>query len=294
MIKNFVLVVMSLSLCAVCPFVPSANAQANPPVVTVNGTPILQSEVIKQLWNLHGTTVVDAMIVQVLMQQESKRLKVTANKKEIESRLSGIRQQFPDKKAFEEQLKKTGTTLDAIREQIRLQLLTEATIVKAKKITITKKELKAFFEENKDKLASPESVRISHILVKNKQEASDLIIALNAGADFGKLAQQKSLDTATREKGGDMGFITKGILTPEVEKVVFNLKKGEHSGIVSTNVGFHILQVDDRKEPVPADFRKIEKDLRRTQLNAKISKALPELLKELRAKARIEYHQPAK
>lgn len=293
MTRKLVFVMMSLSMCAAGSFTPPANAQTNPPVVTVNGTTILQSEVIKQLWNLHGTVVVDAMIDRVLMQQESKRLKVTANKKEIESRLSGIRQQFPDKKAFEEQLEKTGTTLATIREQIRLQLLTEATVVKAKKITITKKELKAFFEVNKDKLASPESVRISHILVKNKQEASDLIIALNAGADFGKLAQQKSLDTATREKGGDMGFITKGILTPDVEKVIFKLKKGEHSGIVSTNVGFHILQVDDRKKSIPANFKKIKKDLRKAQMNTKISKALPELLKELKAKARIEYHQPA-
>ncbi len=282
---------MSLSLGAAGMFAPPANAQANPAVVTVNGASILQSEVIKQLWDLHGAVIVNSMIDRILIEQEAKRLKVTANKKKIESRLSGIRQQFPSAKDFEEQLKKTGTTLDAIREQLRLQLMTEATVIKARKITVTKKELKSFFDENKDKLASPESVRIRHILVKNKQEATDLIIALNAGADFGKLAMQKSLDEATRKTGGDMGFVTKGILTPEVEKVVFSLKKGEHSGIVSTNVGFHILQVDDRKEPEPANFKKIKKDLHRAQVNAKISKALPELLKELRAKAKIEYPQ---
>lgn len=265
------------------------SAQTSTAVISINGAPILQSEVIQRLWSLHGTVVLDQMIDEKLIRQEAERLKVTANEKELESRLSRIRQQFQDAKAFEEQLKKAGTTLDAVKEQIRFQLLTEATVAKARQITLAKDEVKSFFEQNKDKLASPESVRLRHLLVKNRQEADDIIIALDAGADFSKLAAQKSLDEATRAKGGDMGYVTKGIMAPEVEKVVFGLKKGQHSPVISTSVGFHILQVDDVKQPQPADFKKIQEDLRLALYNNKISQALPELLKELRAKARIEY-----
>jgi len=173
-------------------------------VVTVNGKAVLQSDFLQRLWNIHGQTVLDMMIDEKLMQQEADRLKVKPLDKTVDARVARIRQQFPDGKAFEEQLKRAGSTLDNLKAQIRLNLLTEETVIKAKNIKVTKQDLESYFNQNKDKLATPESVRLRHILVKTQKEADAILLALNAGADFSKLAAQQSTDEATKANGGDM------------------------------------------------------------------------------------------
>ncbi len=265
--------------------------QQQPTVVTVNGKAVLQSDFLQRLWNIHGQTVLDMMIDEKLMQQEADRLKVKPLDKTVDARVARIRQQFPDGKAFEEQLKRAGSTLDNLKAQIRLNLLTEETVIKAKNIKVTKQDLESYFNQNKDKLATPESVRLRHILVKTQKEADAILLALNAGADFSKLAAQQSTDEATKANGGDMGFVTKGILLPDVEKAVFGLKTGLYSNIITSNAGFHILKVEDRRESKPADFKKMQEDIELFVTSSKVTQALPELLKDLRGKAKIEYPQ---
>lgn len=272
--------------------VPAAAQQASDVLVTVNDTKITRGEIIERLWRNHAAATVDALVKEELVRQAFKDEKIKADEKEIEKRLKALKDRFKDEAAFKESLERNRTTEQAIRGQIREQVMREDLVIKVKNIEVSSKEVKEFFDKNEDKLATQESVRLRHILVGTQQKADDLHLALTAGADFGVLARQASLDKATKERGGDMGYVTKGLLAPDIETVAWSLKKGEISKVLKTNLGFHILYVEDRRAAKPAEFKEIRDDLKAAMLADKVTNAWPKYLDELTQAAKITTPQP--
>ncbi|MFN3967085.1 MAG: peptidylprolyl isomerase, partial [Endomicrobiia bacterium] len=102
------------------------------------------------------------------------------------------------------------------------------------------------------------------------------------------MAKAKSEDPASKERGGDIGFFTRGMLLPEFEEAAFKLKVGEISEPVQTKLGFHIIKLEEKK---PAQQAKLDKDMRskieNLLLQDKISAELGGYLQELRQKSKI-------
>ena len=86
------------------------------------------------------------------------------------------------------------------------------------------------------------TVRASHILVNTEKEANDLLARLKRGENFEELARLYSIDKASGSRGGDLGEFGRGDFRPEFENSVFRLKIGELSGIVKTELGYHIIK----------------------------------------------------
>jgi len=86
-----------------------------------------------------------------------------------------------------------------------------------------------------------EKIRCSHILVEKENTAKEIAEKINRGESFAKLAEQYSID-GTRKRGGDLGFFKRGAMVKEFDRTAFSLKKGEVSGIVKTQYGFHIIK----------------------------------------------------
>jgi peptidyl-prolyl cis-trans isomerase C len=94
---------------------------------------------------------------------------------------------------------------------------------------------------------SAEQVHARHILVDTAEEAGRLHAQLEAGADFASLARAHSQDTSTRENGGDLGYFPRGILvSSEVEEAAFSLQPGQFSDVITSVLGYHIVQVVER------------------------------------------------
>lgn len=100
-----------------------------------------------------------------------------------------------------------------------------------------------------------EQVHARHIVVASRDQAQELLDQLEAGADFADLAATYSLDLSTRLAGGDLSWFPRGYLTmPLVEEAAFNLQPGEISGIIESELGFHIVQSLERGEhPLTSD-----------------------------------------
>ncbi|MFA5141029.1 MAG: peptidyl-prolyl cis-trans isomerase [Elusimicrobiota bacterium] len=257
-------------------------------LATVNGTPIKGAQVAERLWKQFGDATLQELIDEALLKQAMAASKLAVDKSEVEARLNRIQSQVADEATFKQRLEATGTSLEQLRSQIEDQVVREQLTIRSKGLTVSDAEAKEFFEANKDRLGVPESVRLRHILAPTEKEAADFLVAVRAGADFAKLAGQLSIDRTTKDKGGDLGVTSRGMLVPDIEKVVFGLKAGEVSEPVRTPMGFHVFKVEEVVPAKPAVFQDIKADIARAMLADKIAKAWPEYLQELREKAKIE------
>jgi peptidyl-prolyl cis-trans isomerase D len=127
-----------------------------------------------------------------------------------------------------------------------------------KSINITDAQLRAAYSANMDNFRTPERVHVRHILIKTvdksdsekKQllaKAQDVLKQVKNGGNFEEIAKKSSEDPGSAEKGGDLGWVVRGQMLPEFEKSVFTLKPKETSDIVTTTVGYHIIQVLERE-----------------------------------------------
>ncbi|MEK7656646.1 MAG: peptidyl-prolyl cis-trans isomerase [Elusimicrobiota bacterium] len=264
----------------------SPSPPEDPVVVTVNGSAIRQSEVVARLWKLYGPATVQDLVDEQLLGQAAAELKLKADAKEIDKRLQALKREFRDEEAFLARLKRVGSSIDEVKRQLGEQIVREELVLRRKGIAVGEAEIKGYFDKNKASLAAPEQARLRYILLRTEQEARDALLALRAGADFAKLAAAKSLDPS-KDKGGDLGFISRGKLQPEIENLAFSLKPGE-ADLIGASGGWHLLQMVETKASLAADFKKVKDDVRQTLLSTKIAEAFPSFLQELREKAKIE------
>ena len=264
----------------------TALAKDDSVLATVNGAPILRADALDRTWKEYGTTVLNEMVDEILTHQAVANLKVQTDGSEVEARLTRIRGQFKDEATFQEKLGATGASLSGLRLRIEEQVLRETLVRKAQNITVTEDETRQYFDANKDKLGSA-SVHLRHILVASEKEANDFMVAAKAGADFGKMASQISLDLDTKEKGGDLGFISKGQFPPELEKFVFSIREGEIGGPVKSPAGFVIFKVEAIRPAKAMVYNDVKKELAQSLLADKTSKAWPTYIQALRDAAKI-------
>ncbi|MFP4088004.1 MAG: SurA N-terminal domain-containing protein [Desulfobacteraceae bacterium] len=130
----------------------------------------------------------------------------------------------------------------------------------AQEVDITEKEVVSFYEYNMDQYQHPKEVKARHILFKAGPEAADEVVqkaedaaqkvlkAARQGKDFAKLARQHS-EGPTAADGGDLGYFQAGQMDPAFEKAAFALKPGEISDPVRTRFGYHLIKVEDVREP---------------------------------------------
>lgn len=156
-----------------------------------------------------------------------------------------------------------------------------------KKTGVTDAEIKTYYDNHTDEFVVPYRLRASHILLRDRAEAESVLAKLKAGELFEELARKYSMDP-TSSKGGDLGYVSKGQLIPEVEEAIFALKPGEVSDVVQSKFGFHILKVTGEAKPQTKEFKLVAKDIRDRLTLEKRSQAFNDLMDRLKKKARMK------
>ncbi len=144
-------------------------------------------------------------------------------------------------------------------ESREVQLIVVDPVKVGESIQIPDSQILSYYNSNKDQFRTKERVKARHILIsvlnkpkdeipKLKAKAEDILKQLKSGADFAKLAEQNSDDKTNAAKGGDLGWVSRGQMVPEFEKATFALNKGQTSDVVTTNYGFHVVQVLDKED----------------------------------------------
>lgn len=116
----------------------------------------------------------------------------------------------------------------------------------------------------------------SHILVETEEEAQALIAALADGADFGELAQERSIGPSG-PNGGQLGWFTAGMMVPTFEEAVFALEVGEVSAPVETQFGWHVVVLNDTREQEAPGLEQVRAELEEGLRRARVDAAIAEL-----------------
>ena len=180
--------------------------------------------------------ILNVMIEQALTEQAAAAAGVVISDAEVDAYVQEMIVESGGEESFLAKLVEWGETREDAWQEVRAQLIGMA---------MTQRVVEGV-------PATAEHVHARHILLDTSQEAERILAQLQAGADFAALARTYSQDTSTRESGGDLGFFPRGILVaPEVEEAAFALQPGQFGGVVTSLLGYHIVQVVERDPARP-------------------------------------------
>jgi parvulin-like peptidyl-prolyl isomerase len=230
-------------------------------------------------------TVVKGLVEQKEWEGESMGVKVTDQ--EIETELDKLKQQYfqGDEEKYSAELAKQGLTDADVRNELRTRILTNK-IYEAvtKKVTVSDADIKAYYDKNPSQYQQPASRDVRHILVKNEALAQKLHDQIQGGADFAKLVEKYTQDTASKADGGKLTAF-KGRTVAPFDEFVFSAKTGDLSDPIKTEFGWHIIEVLSAVKPAtttPLD--QVKDAIKTTVLQTKQSAAMKAWIAALPAK----------
>jgi len=164
----------------------------------------------------------------------------------------------------------------------------------ADSVTVPEEELRRVYRSSPDRFRLPDRVKVRHILLKTmnkspdevkqiRAKAEDILKQIKAGADFAELAKKYSEDTGTASQGGDLGWIARGQTVKNFENAAFTLKPGQISDVISTEYGFHIIQVLEKERARVKPFAEVKDELAQERKKQLIYDRMQELADEAHA-----------
>ena len=238
-----------------------ATIQDGEVIARINGSPLYREnlEVVKE--NL-GAGVPESRLVSRMVE-----LRLLANQ------------------ARDEGLHKDASTQARIQNAIDNQLANTYLTNYLADLEIGEDELRAAYEKAVGDLSGEEQYRAWHILVKDEDEARELLESIQNGADFAELAKEHSVDTVSGEAGGDLGWFSLEQMVEPFANAVAKLEPGQLGDEpVETQFGWHIIKLEGLRQSPPPSFEQMRPELedriRRQAITAKID--------ELRSNAEVE------
>jgi peptidyl-prolyl cis-trans isomerase D len=186
-------------------------------------------------------------------------------------------------------------------ERIRLAYLMLDEAALRDEVSVTEEDLRREYEQRMDRYTQPEERRASHILVRVPADADAQTVAraeerareirqhIDEGADFAELAAEVSDDPLAASGGGDLGFIARGDMDPDLEAVLFTLREGDVSHPIRTGLGFQLVKLTGIRPPVRTPFAEVRDEVEAEYRSRRIESLQIELTERLLTES---YEQP--
>jgi peptidyl-prolyl cis-trans isomerase SurA len=194
---------------------------------------------------------------------------------------------------LQQQLRREGMSLDELKRNIERSVLRRQLLSREleAKIAVSEAEVRAYYEAHRADYDRPGSLHLQEIVVKTQSGsmalARDLVRRARAGEDFAELARTYS-SSPTKSAGGDLGRISKGDLTPDIEKTAFALPAAGVSEPLPTSDGFRILKVVEKTEGGQVPFEDVKAEIQKRLSADKTAREYEAYLEGLRKDAVID------
>lgn len=232
--------------------------------------------------------LLDTLVERALLLQAAKNAQVSVDSQEVDRRVLALSSEYPAEN-FDAALAQGQTTRTELQRKTREQLLIEKLFDKEvyARIAVTEEQLRSYYEAHPEEFTEAERVRASQIVVKGLDEAKRLQSQLSAGKKFPDLARRYSLGPEGRV-GGDLGFFSRGVMPPQFDEVLFKLSVGQISDVVSTDYGFHLFKVVEKKPARKRELSDVRAQIERKLLAELREKAQQEFVKTLKTSAVVK------
>lgn len=254
-------------------------------------------EVKKNLPKLEEKALDQAIGAKLLLDQAAK-LDLPVSAADIDAEVAKVVEQVGGPENYKKALAAQGVTEEQFRKELEKGAKVNKLVEQACSSVAdpTDDEVAAFYAAHKDEYVAPEQVLCQHILVKGTDDAAlDKIKGIRARivdgkADFAEEAKKHS-DCPSGQQGGSLGWFGRGMMVPEFDKAAFEMKKGEVSGIVTTQFGYHIIYKADQKGGEKQTLVDVHDQIRDLLRHEARGRAMDAYVAELRDKAQIEYKE---
>lgn len=301
--KRLIAAALGLAL-AGCP--EQARPALEPTVIaTVNGAVVsrtdFERELSRELQAFEGSpprtpeqiepykqTLLQTLVERTLLLQAAREAGIVVSPEEVDRRVLALASEYPAE-SFDSALAQGQTTRTELTRTTRTQLTIEklfAAQVYAR-MAVTEDAIRREFQEKADEFLEPESVHAQQIVVKGLDEAKRLQSQLNAGKKFSDLARRYSLSPDAKV-GGDLGFVARGVMPSQFDEVLFRLSVGQVSDVISTDYGFHLFKVLEKKPPRKKELGEVRSTIEQRLLAQRKEEGQREFVKELRVKADVK------
>lgn len=173
-------------------------------------------------------------------------------------------------------------------------LVAELVKLETENVEVTSAEVEDYYNQYKEQLKEPEERRIREIVVAAENDAKDVLIELLKGGDFATLAQMRSI-SASAKNGGDLGYIKKGLKSPQFDEAAFSftLDSGRTSNYFKGPEGYYILKLEAKREGKVKSLSELWDDIKNGLKFLKQQKKVEDLISKLSADAKIEVFESA-
>lgn len=296
----------------------------DPVVARVNGVPITLARVNRAVDDRvprisgHGSIsdarredlrsqAVQELIQEELMVQDAKRRKITVAAADVDHEMAKMRTRFSDQAQYQLALSRAGLSEAEVRKGVERHLLVKAVTQKevTDKVAVTEASMRAYYDADPSRFVVPEQVQYRQILIAvdpggnpaqweaAKQRAAELGDLARRGRSFSELAATYSDDRATRDSGGDMGWVHRGRLDHDQEDAIFALAPGGVSQPVRTLYGYAIYRVEAKQASRALSWEEVNKPRLAEELRrAKAEELRAAWLEDLRRRAVVEMSSP--
>ena len=245
--------------------------------------------------------VVSKAIEDRLILQVAAKAEIKAEKAQIDERLEAVIERFGSVEILEAELRQRGITIREYRTQIRDQIIVQDTIrqVVGSKIRVTDNEIEEYYRKHRSNFEMAEARRVSAIYLPHdpraagdaraamRRRAEQITMLASDGADFGELARKFSRGPH-REQGGDIGYVTRGEILPDLEDVAFGMDADDPPTIVETADGVHVLAVTARRPGRVVPLSEARPRIQATLTERKQGEKYREWIDDLMAESHID------
>ncbi|MGB7024034.1 MAG: peptidylprolyl isomerase [Candidatus Acidiferrales bacterium] len=239
--------------------------------------------------------LLESLIDNSLLVQRAKDMDISVET-DVVKRLDSVRQQnkLPSMEALQKAVESQGMSWEDYKDQIRNNILQQRVISEevGSTIRIGSDEVQKYYDAHKNEFVKPEEVDLSVIFfsTENKtpqevaairQKADGVLKRLKNGDDFGEMAKRFS-EGPTSAQGGELGSYKRGELTPDLEKQVFGLKKGDITDVIPAPNGIQIIRVNQHFDAGLQPLSKVEQEVENALYQEKIQPAMRKYLTQLR------------
>ncbi|MEH7180032.1 peptidyl-prolyl cis-trans isomerase [Neobacillus vireti] len=226
-------------------------------VATVGKVDITRQDWLNELESRYGKDVLKDMIDQVVIKEMAAKYKIKVSDQDVEREYRILQTTYSSPS------ENKMTTEKKWKEHIRNSLLKEEILTRD--VKVSEKEMKAYYEENKELFNIPTAYRVSHIIVETNEEAEVAIKELSQGSSFSALAMERSIEEFSANEGGDIGYLVEGEerYPSDYLQAAKKLKEGAWSDPIKVERGFAIVKLDGIMKEQKYSYKDVKQQIRR-------------------------------